>query len=59
MAGKLRTLADELERGVVTINEQKFSIASDTQAKISLKTKGDTFCSNTKFKLVNYLTETQ
>ncbi len=57
MAGKLRTLADELERGVVTINEQKFSIASDTQVKISQKTKGDTFSSKLKLKLANSLTE--
>ncbi len=58
MAGKLRTLADELERGVVTINEQKSSIAPDTQAKISLKAKGDTFSSKLKFKLASPLTET-
>ncbi len=59
MAGKLRTLADELERGVVTINEQKFSIAPDTQVKISQKTKGDTFSSKLKLKLANSLTETE
>ena len=58
MAGKLRTLADELERGVVTINEQKFSIAHDTQVKISQKTKDDTFSSKLKLKLANSLTET-
>ncbi len=59
MTGKLRTLADELERGVVTINEQKFSIAPDTQVKISQKTKGDTFSFKLKLKLANSLTETE
>ncbi len=57
-AGKLRTLADELESGVVTINEQKSSIAPDTQIKISQKTKGDTFSSKLKFKLESPFTET-
>lgn len=52
-AEKLRTLADELERGVVTINEEQCSIASDTPVKISLKAKGDTFSSKLKFKLEN------
>ncbi|MBC8554383.1 MAG: GAK system XXXCH domain-containing protein [Candidatus Brocadiales bacterium] len=50
-AEKLRTLADELERGVVTINDEKFQIAADTDVKIHLKTKGDTFSSKLKFKL--------
>ena len=56
-AEKLRTLADELERGALLINEQKCSIAPDTQVKISLKTKGDTFSSKLKFKLANPLME--
>ncbi len=56
---KLRTLADELERGVVTINDQISSIAPGTQAKISLKAKGGTFSSKLKFKLVSPLTETE
>ncbi|MCR4289466.1 MAG: GAK system XXXCH domain-containing protein [Candidatus Scalindua sp.] len=51
MAEKLRTLADELERGVVTINDEKCRIAADTDVKIRLKTKGDTFSSKLKFKL--------
>ncbi len=59
MAEKLRTLADELERGVVTINEQTFSIAPDTQVKISQKNKGDTFSTKLKLKLANSLTETE
>ncbi|MCP4264515.1 MAG: GAK system XXXCH domain-containing protein [Candidatus Brocadiaceae bacterium] len=58
MAGKLRVLADELERGVVTINEQELSIAPDTQVKISQKTKSDTFSSKLKLKLTNSFTET-
>jgi XXXCH domain-containing protein len=57
-AEKLRTLADGLERGVIPINEQKCSIAPDTQVKISLKIKGDTFSSKLKFKLANPLKET-
>ena len=58
-AEKLRTLADELEKGVVTINDEKCSIAADTEVKISLKAKGDTFSSKLKFKLANPLSETE
>ena len=58
-AEKLRMLADELERGVVTVNDKKCSIAADTQVKISLKAKGDTFSSKLKFKLANPLSETE
>ncbi len=58
-AEKLRTLADELDREVVTVNDEKCSIASDTQVKISLKSKGDTFSSRLKFKLANTLSETE
>jgi XXXCH domain-containing protein len=58
-AEKLRTLAGELEKGVVTINEQKCSIATDTEVKISLKAKGDTFSSKLKFKLATPLSETE
>ncbi len=56
-AEKLRALADELERGVVAINEEKCSIASDTQVKISLKTKGDSLSTKLKFKLENTLSK--
>ncbi len=56
-AEKLRTLADELERAVVIINEDEYSIAPDVRVKISLKAKGDTFSSKLKFKLENYLPE--
>jgi XXXCH domain-containing protein len=52
---KLRTLADELEKGAVTINEQKCSIAADTEVKIRLKANGDTFSAKLKFKLANPL----
>ena len=58
-AEKLRTLADELERGVVTVNDEKCSIATDTEVKISLKAKGDTFSSKLKFKLASPLSETE
>lgn len=58
-AEKLRTLADELERGVVTINEEKRSIAVDTQVKIRLKAKDNTFSAKLKFKLANPLSETE
>ncbi len=54
-AEKLRTLADELERGDVSINGEKCSIAADTEVKLSLKTKGDTFSSKLKFKFKNPL----
>lgn len=54
-AEKLRTLADELEKGAVTLNDEKCSLAPDTQVKISLKAKGDTFFSKLKFKLKNPL----
>ncbi len=58
-AEKLRALADELEKGVVTINKQKCSMAADTEVKIGLKTKGDTFSAKLKFKLANALSETE
>lgn len=58
-AEKLRTLADELEKGVVILNNEKCSIAPDTEVKISLKAKGDTFSSKLKFKLATPLTETE
>ncbi len=58
-ADKLRTLADELEKGVVTIKDEKCSIAPDTEVKISLKAKGDTFTSKLKFKLANPLSDTE
>ena len=56
-AEKMRRLADELERGVVTINEEKCTIAADTQVKISLKAKSDTFSYKLKFKLESPLSE--
>ncbi len=56
-AEKLRALADELEKGAVTINEQKCSIAAGTEVKISLKVKGDAFSSKLKFKVANSLSE--
>jgi len=58
-AEKLRTLADELEKGAVSINGEKCSIAPDTEVKISLKAKGDTFSSKLKFKLANPLSEAE
>lgn len=58
-AEKLRMLAEELERGVVTINGEKCSIAADTQVKISLKAKGDTLSSKLKFKLATPLPEAE
>ncbi len=58
-AEKLRTLADELESGAVSINGEKCSIAADTEVKISLKAKGDTFSSKLKFKLANSLPEAE
>ncbi|GAX59972.1 leucyl aminopeptidase [Candidatus Scalindua japonica] len=54
-ATKLRTLANELESGVVAIGRDKFSIADNTEVKISLKAKGDTFSSKLKFKIINSL----
>ena len=58
-AEKLRALADELESGAVSINGEKCSIAADTEVKISLKVKGDTFSSKLKFKLANPLPEAE
>lgn len=58
-AEKLRMLADELEGGVVTIDNEKFSLASDTEVTISLKVKGDSFSSKLKFKLINPLSSTE
>jgi len=56
-AEKLRALAGELEKGVVTLNGQKCSIAADSEVKISLKAKGDTFSSKLKFKLATPLSD--
>ncbi len=56
-AEKLRMLADELERGVVVINEEECSIAPDAQVKISLKTKDDSLSTKLKFKLENPLSK--
>ncbi len=55
--GKLRTLADNLESGVVNINEQNSLITPDSRVKISQKTKGDTLSFKLKFKLATPLTE--
>ncbi len=57
MAEKLRMIADELEGGTVTINDEKCSIADATQVKISLKAKGDIFSLKLKLKLENVLSE--
>ncbi|MGR3292755.1 MAG: GAK system XXXCH domain-containing protein [Candidatus Scalindua sp.] len=56
-AEKLRTFADELEGGAVSINGKKCSIAPDTEVKINLKAKDDTFSAKLKFKLANPLSE--
>ena len=58
-AKKLRSLADELEKGAVTIDEQTCSIAPDTKVKFSLKAKGDTFSVKLKLKSANPLSETE
>ena len=58
-AKKLRILADELEKGVGTINEQKCSIATDSEVKISLKAKGDTFSIKLKLKSANTFSEAE
>ncbi len=56
-AEKLRALAEELERAVVNINEEEYSIVPDTRVMTSLKAKGDTFSFKLKFKLKNPLSE--
>jgi XXXCH domain-containing protein len=58
-AEKLRTLADELEKGAIILNDEKCAIAPDTEVKISLKAKGDTFSSKLKFKLATPLSEAE
>ena len=58
-AEKLRVLADELEEGAVTIDGQKCSIAADTEVKISLKAKGDTFSIKLKLKSANTFSEAE
>jgi XXXCH domain-containing protein len=58
-AEKLRVLADELEKGAVTIDGQKCSIAADTEVKISLKAKGDTFSIKLKLKSANTFSEAE
>lgn len=50
-AVKLRALADELERGVVTINDQEFSLTLDTPVKMNLKARDNKFSAKLKFKL--------
>lgn len=59
MVERLKTLAGELEKGVVTINDQKCSIDPDTKIKFSLTAKGDTFSAKLKLKSANTLSETQ
>ncbi len=56
-AERLRALAGELEKGVVTINEQICLIAAGTEVKIRLKAKDDTFSAKLKFKLTNHSSE--
>ena len=52
-AEKLRTLAEELERGSVTINDEECSLTLNTPVKISMKSKDDTLSYKLKFKLSN------
>ena len=40
-ADKLRILADELEKGIISIDEKEVSIALDTLIKVNLKSKGE------------------
>ncbi len=56
-AEKLRALAEELERAVVSINEEEYSIVPDTQVMAIFKAKGDTFSFKLKFKLKSPLSE--
>ncbi len=58
-AERLRALADELEEGVVTINEQKCLIAAGTEVKVRLKAKDDTFSAKLRFKLTNTLPDAE
>ncbi len=48
---KLRTLADELEKGFVAINDEEHPFTLDTAVKISLKSKDDTLSFKLKFNL--------
>lgn len=54
-AGKLRTLADELERGTISINGKNCTFAADTEVRASLRVKDGDFSVKLKFKLENQL----
>ena len=54
-AEKLRTLADELERGVVSINEEDLYIAPDTKVMIGLDSKSNKVSFKLKCKLADQL----
>ena len=54
-AEKLRKLADELERGFVSISEEKFDIAPDTRVMIDLNSKSNKVTFKLKWKRANQL----
>ncbi|MDR4497218.1 MAG: GAK system XXXCH domain-containing protein [Candidatus Scalindua sp.] len=54
-AENLRKLADELERGVVSISEEEFDIAPDTRVMIDLNSKNNKVSFKLKCKLANQL----
>lgn len=57
VADKLRTLADNLEGGLISIKGEKFSLALDTLIKVSLKSKGDNLSLKMKSKLLKSLSD--
>ena len=54
-ADKLRILADELEKGIISIDEKEFSIALDTLIKVNLKSKGEKLSLKMKSKSLSSL----
>jgi len=55
LADNLRTFADKLEGGHISIEEEEFSLALDTLIKVSLKSKGDKVSLKMKSKLLKSL----
>ena len=54
-ADKLRILADELEKGIISIDEKEVSIALDTLIKVNLKSKGEKLSLKMKSKSLSSL----
>ena len=48
-ADRLRVLADDLEKGIITISDKEFSLSLDSGVKIHFKSKGNKLSTKLKF----------